>query len=550
MGHGTLAANENRSSMLPVGRQFEEALQVVEVLRAAGYEAYLAGGCVRDLLLGREPKDYDVATSATPDVVLEMFARTFAVGAHFGVVLVAPADEDAKFVTEVATFRSDGVYSDGRRPDAVRYTKSAEEDVQRRDFTINGLLLDAMKLFPQGLKPPAFKGLDVRAEARTLQREPLENSPVSKIVPEAKPNAGPSTSVAAATSAQDGKPLLSAQRGKPLSIAEGDRSISGREWLRAAVLDYVGGLEDLDAGVVRAIGRAELRFEEDRLRMLRGVRFAARFGFELEAGTKLAIQSLAAKIDGVSRERVRDELTKMLTEGRARRAFELLDESGLLAEVLPEISKMKGVEQPPQFHPEGDVWVHTLGLLEQLEPGCSLTLAWGALLHDVGKPPTFRRAPDRIRFDGHVEVGVAMAANICGRFRFSNEETRQILALVENHMRFMDSGRMKDSTLKRFFRLPQFEEHLALHRMDCMAGSGYLEHWEFVRDRWLATPEENVRPKPLITGRELIAAGYRPGAKFKEMLRAVEDAQLEGAIATPDEALKLVRERFGNPSEA
>lgn len=263
----------------------------------------------------------------------------------------------------------------------------------------------------------------------------------------------------------------------------------------------------------------------------------------------LAIQSLAAKIHGVSRERVRDELTKMLTEGRAPRAFELLDESGLLAEVLPEISKMKGVEQPPQFHPEGDVWVHTLGLLEQLEPGCSLTLAWGALLHDVGKPPTFRRAPDRIRFDGHVEVGIAMAADICERFRFSNEETRQILALVENHMRFMDSGRMKDSTLKRFFRLPQFEEHLALHRMDCMAGSGYLEHWEFVRERWLATPEEHVRPKPLITGRELIAAGYQPGVEFKEMLRVVEDAQLEGAIATAEEALKLVRERFGKPSE-
>lgn len=467
--------------MLPVTRQFEEALRVVEVLRASGYEAYFAGGCVRDLLLGREPTDYDVATSATPDVVLGMFARTFAVGAHFGVVLVASdyevdaagtkLEEPEYFVTEVATFRSDGAYSDGRRPDAVRYTESAEEDVQRRDFTINGLLLDPMKLGSQG-----------------------------------------------------------------------------QEKLRDAVLDYVGGLEDLDAGIVRAIGRAELRLEEDRLRMLRGVRFAARFEFELEARTMLAIQSLAAKVHGVSRERVRDELTKMLTEGRARRAFELLDESGLLAEVLPEISKMKGVEQPPQFHPEGDVWVHTLGLLEQLEPGCSLTLAWGALLHDVGKPPTFRRAPDRIRFDGHVEVGVAMAADICGRFRFSNEETRQILALVENHMRFMDSGRMKDSTLKRFFRLPQFEEHLALHRMDCMAGSGYLEHWEFVRERWLATPEENVRPKPLITGRELIAKGYRPGAEFKEMLRAVEDAQLEGAIATADEALKLVRERFGKPS--
>ena len=314
--------------------------------------------------------------------------------------------------------------------------------------------------------------------------------------------------------------------------------------LRGAVLDYVGGLADLDAGVVRAIGRAELRFEEDHLRMLRGVRFAARFGFELEAETKRAIQSLAPRIHAVSRERVRDELTKMLTEGRARRAFELLDETGLLAEVLPDVARMKGVEQPPQFHPEGDVWVHTLLLLEQLEPGCSITLAWGALLHDVGKPPTFRRAPDRIRFDGHVEIGVAMGAEICRRFRFSNEETRQVLALIENHMRFMDAQRMKASTLKRFFRLERFEEHLALHRMDCLAGSGYLEHWEFVRERFSSMPEGVVRPKSLITGRELIAAGYEPGARFREMLRAAEDAQLEGTIATPEEALKLVRERF------
>src|ERR1035438_6627312 len=198
--------------------------------------------------------------------------------------------------------------------------------------------------------------------------------------------------------------------------------------------------------------------------MLRGVRFAARFGFEIEAGTTAAIRRLAAKTKTVSRERVRDELTKMLTEGRARRAFELLDQTGLLAEVLPEVARMKGVEQPAQFHPEGDVWVHTLGLLDQLEAGCSLTLAWGALLHDVGKPPTFRRAPDRIRFDGHVEVGVAMGAEICRRFRFSNEETRQIVALVENHMRFADAPHMKSSTLKRFFRLPAFEQHLALDR--------------------------------------------------------------------------------------
>jgi poly(A) polymerase len=444
-------------------RQFDAALRVVGKLRAAGHEAYLAGGCVRDLLLGREPVDFDVATAATPDVVLRLFPRTFAVGAHFGVVLVADGDGDAYTTTEVATFRSDGAYSDGRHPDAVRYTGSAEEDVQRRDFTINGLLLDPLQ------------GLDN---------------------------------------------------------------------LRAATIDFVSGLADLDAGVVRAIGRAEERFEEDRLRMLRSVRFAARFGFEIEAGTKLAIQGLARRIQAVSRERVRDELTKMLTEGRARRAFELLEQTGLLAEVLPEVERMKGVEQPPQFHPEGDVWVHTLLLLDQLQPGCSPTLAWGALLHDVGKPPTFRRAPDRIRFDGHVEVGVAVGAEILRRFRFSNEDTRQILALIENHMRFADAGRMKTSTLKRFFRLEGFDEHLALHRMDCLAGGGNLEHWEFVRERRLAMPEETVRPKPLITGRELIAAGYVPGARFKEMLRAVEDAQLEGTIGTPDEALSLIRKQF------
>jgi len=283
--------------------------------------------------------------------------------------------------------------------------------------------------------------------------------------------------------------------------------------------------------------------------MLRAVRFAARFGFEIEPETMGAIRALASRIHAVSKERVRDELTKMLTEGHARRAFELLDETGLLAEVLPEIARMKGVEQPPQFHPEGDVWTHTLMLLEQLEPGCAMTLAWGALLHDVGKPPTFRRAPDRIRFDRHAEVGVAMGAEICRRFRFSNDETRQIVALIENHMRFMDAERMKDSTLKRFFRLEKFDEHLALHRMDCLAGSGFLDHWKYVRERLKSMTEETVRPRPLITGRELIAAGYKPGAGFREMLRAAEDAQLEGAVRTEEEALKLVAQKFPKGTE-
>jgi poly(A) polymerase len=496
--------------VVPLDTDFAIASGIIARLRAAGYEAYFAGGCVRDLLLGREPKDYDVATSATPDVVLKMFKRTFGVGAHFGVVLVAARadgrDDDAEpeakpdfILTEVATFRSDGAYSDGRHPDAVRYTESAEEDVRRRDFTINGLLLDPLRLR----------------------------------------NAGPSTrpSLRSGLAQDDSSGAATGGEG-----AQDDTGMG--ESLRAAVLDFVGGLADLDAGLVRAIGLAELRFEEDRLRMLRGVRFAARFGYALEEGTRAAMRALASRIHSVSRERVRDELTKMLIEGRARGAFELLDETGLLQQVLPEIARMKGMEQPPQFHPEGDVWTHTLMLLEQLEPGCEATLAWGALLHDVGKPATFCRAPDRIRFDGHVEVGVAIAAEICRRLRFSNEDTDQILALVENHMRFADAPRMKASTLKRFFRLQHFRQHLALHRMDCLAAHRNLVNWEFVRERYEATPEQAVRPKPLVAGRELIAAGYAPGPQFKQILHAVEDAQLEGVIATPEEAMEMVRERF------
>jgi poly(A) polymerase len=544
-----------KDCMSPATRQFEAALRIAETLRAAGYEAFFAGGCVRDLLLGREPSDYDIATSATPDVVLDSFPRTFAVGAHFGVVLVsdncnAPDAAEAEPVkTEVATFRSDGAYSDGRHPNAVRYTLSAEEDVRRRDFTINGLLLDPAKLDRK-------EGFSAGAEEAAEKLDPEGGGGLN-------PRIKPAESMGPSQAAKKNDVLKGHGFSRAVSAPESTWALAPEERfsgtsspgtlfsggdcthnLRSAVIDYVGGLADLDAGVVRAIGRPELRFEEDHLRMLRGVRFAARFGFELEAGTKLAIRSLASKIGAVSRERVRDELTKMLVEGHARRAFELLDETGLLAEVLPEVQRMKGVEQPPQFHPEGDVWTHALLVLEQLEPGCSMTLAWGALLHDVGKPPTFRKAPDRIRFDGHTEMGVAVGAEICRRFRFSNDETRQVLALVENHMRFMDAQRMKASTLKRFFRLEKFDEHLALHRMDCVAGSGDLENWEFVRQRWAAMPEETVRPRKLISGRELIAAGYEPGARFKEMLRAAEDAQLEGTIGTADEALRLVRERF------
>ncbi|MHB1936029.1 MAG: CCA tRNA nucleotidyltransferase [Acidobacteriaceae bacterium] len=453
---------------IPAMARQQAATQIVERLRAAGHTAYFAGGCVRDLLLGRGPSDFDVATSATPQQVLAMFPRTFAVGAQFGVVLVADAYGSEEILTEVATFRSDGAYSDGRRPDAVRYTGSAEQDVLRRDFTINGMLLD----------PALLKG--------------------------------------------------------PCAVSD-------------AVLDFVGGREDLQRRIVRAIGDARQRFAEDKLRMLRAVRFAARFGFQIEDDTLRAIRAAAQEIDHVSRERVRDELTRMLTEGAARLAFELLESTGLLSEVLPEVARMRGIQQPPQYHPEGDVWIHTRMLLEQLPVGCSPTLAWGALLHDVGKPATFRRAPDRIRFDGHVEVGVRMAEEICRRLRMSNSDTEQILALVANHMRFGDVEKMRASTLKRFFRLDKFDEHLALHRMDCMASHGDLSLYDFVRQRFEAAEPEQIRPVPLITGDDLIALGYRPGPEFRRMLNFVEDAQLEGALHTREEALARVASSFTRP---
>ena len=307
-------------------------------------------------------------------------------------------------------------------------------------------------------------------------------------------------------------------------------------------------MRDLQAGIIRAIGDPVQRFAEDKLRMLRAVRFAARFGFVLEEKTLLAIRDAAPELHQVSQERVRDELAHMLTEGRARRAMELLENTGLLKEVLPEIAQMRGVEQPPQFHPEGDVWTHTMMLLEQLPPGCSATLAWSALLHDVGKPATFRRAPDRIRFDGHVEVGVRMAEEICRRLRMSNSDTGQILALVANHMRFGNVENMRASTLKRFFRLQQFEEHLALHKMDCIASHGDLSLYNFARQHYESAEPEHIRPRPLITGDDLLALGYRPGPNFRVMLTIVEDAQLEGSVETREQAIALIHGAFPLPS--
>jgi tRNA nucleotidyltransferase (CCA-adding enzyme) len=432
------------------------ARAIVMRLRAAGHQAYLVGGCVRDLLLGRKPKDFDVATDARPERVAELFERSEQVGAHFGVVLVR---ENTSQV-EVATFRSDARYSDGRRPDEVRFEHDPRADVLRRDFTINALLLD------------------------------------------------PATS---------------------------------------QVLDYAGGQEDLRRGVIRAIGDPAERFREDHLRLMRAVRFAARLGFEIEPVTMAALQRLHGLIATVSAERVRDELVRILTEGGARRGFELLDESGLLGDILPEVAAMKGVEQPPEFHPEGDVWTHTLLLLENLR-NPTATLAMGALLHDVGKPATFRVA-GRIRFDGHVEEGVRLAHGILTRLRFSSQQTGQIEALIAQHMRFKDAPKMRESTLKRFLRMDNFAEHLELHRLDCLSSNGNLETYWMARSRLEELGEQALKPKPLLGGRDLIEAGYRPGPRFGEMLAAVEDAQLESRVHSKQEALALVRSAFGEPSD-
>ena len=433
------------------------ARSIVARLRAAGHQAYLVGGCVRDLLLGRAPKDFDVATDARPDRVSELFERSEQVGAHFGVVLVR---ENTSQV-EVATFRSDASYSDGRRPDAVRFEGDPRQDAMRRDFTINALLLD------------------------------------------------PDTN---------------------------------------EVLDFTGGREDLRRRVVRAIGDPDERFQEDHLRLIRAVRFAARLGFEIEPATMAALQRLHGLIVKVSPERVRDELARILTEGGARRGFELLEETGLLGDILPEVAAMKGVAQPPEFHPEGDVWTHTLLLLEKLRDP-TVTLAAGALLHDVGKPPTFRVA-DRIRFDGHVEEGVRLAHGILTRLRFSSDQIGQIEALIAHHMRFKDTGQMRESTVKRFLRMENFAEHLELHRLDCLSSSGKLDTYKRVLARLEELGEEELRPKPLLTGRDLIEQGYTPGPAFGKMLAAVEDAQLEGSVGNKEQALALVRAEFGAPVRA
>ena len=433
------------------------AREIIGRLRASGHAAFLVGGCVRDMLLQQLPGDFDVATSALPQELKQLFPGSGEVGAHFGVVLVRGSGVQSGAQVEVATFRSDLEYLDGRHPSGVRFETSPRQDALRRDFTINALLLDP---------------------------------------------------------------------------------VSGQ------VLDFTSGRADLEAGIIRAIGDPQKRFEEDHLRLLRAIRFAARLSFTIEPATFAAIRDLAPQIKTVAAERVRDELVRILTEGGARRGLELLASSGLLHEILPEVEAMRGVEQPPEFHPEGDVFIHTLIMLDGLQKP-SATLAMGVLLHDVGKPPTFRRA-ERIRFDGHVQKGVEIAHAILARLRFSNDETTAVEALVANHMKFMDVGKMRESTLKRFIRQPAFAEHMELHRLDCLSSHGSLSSYDFVRRKLEELPPEQLQPKLLLTGRDLIAAGYPPGPRFSGVLKAVEDAQLEGRITTAEEALSLAISEFAN----
>ena len=428
------------------------AADIVRRLRAAGHEAYLAGGCVRDRLLGREPQDYDVATAAPPETVREIFPRTVPVGAQFGVILVVEGDE--RF--EVATFRSDDAYVDGRRPTAVHFG-SAREDACRRDFTINALFEDP---------------------------------------------------------------------------------------LTGKIHDFVGGIADLRAGVVRAIGDAAARIAEDRLRMLRAVRFAARLGFRLDDATQTAIVAAAPTLPDIAAERIGDEVVKILTEGCARRGFELLDDAGLLAVILPEVARMRGVAQSPDHHPEGDVWEHTLRLLDQLPSGADETLALGALLHDVAKPLCAGVKGDRITFYGHPSVGADLAVEICRRLRRSRATWERVDYLVRHHLRLVQAPEMRLATLKKMLGEDGFPELAHLARLDALASSGDLRYVLFCERRAAELGAEALRPPRLLAGADLIALGYRPGPRIGEILRALEDAQLEGEVQTRGDAEALVRSRF------
>jgi poly(A) polymerase len=432
----------------------DSARAIIQRLRDSGFTALYAGGCVRDRLMGVEPHDFDIATDAPPAKVQEIFRRTVAVGAHFGVIVVL----EGGYEFQVATFRSDGCYIDGRHPQSVTFS-TPEQDALRRDFTINGLFFD-----------------------------PVENR----------------------------------------------------------VIDHVGGRRDLEARLLRAIGNPTDRFREDRLRMLRAVRFAATLGFAIDPATWRAVCENAAHIRDVSAERIREELMKILLSPRRVRGFDLLDESGLLREILPEIETLKGCEQPPQFHPEGDVFKHTRIMLDLLPAQVSGPLVLAVLLHDIGKPATYSVDPDgRIRFSGHDKLGAAMTENVMTRLRFSRAEIDATVEAVANHMVFKDVQQMRVAKLKRFMSRPHFDDELELHRVDCTSSHGMLDNYEFLKAKLDEFASEPLIPPPLITGRDLIALGFKPGPHFSQILEAIENRQLEGALKNREEALAFVETEYG-----
>ncbi len=427
------------------------ALEVVQTLQEQGFQAVFAGGCVRDELLGRQPKDYDVATDAAPDAVLTLFPKAITVGAHFGVVLVKVQGHPI----EIATFRTDGSYGDGRKPDTVTFA-TIEEDASRRDFTVNGLFFE----------------------------------PVTE-----------------------------------------------------TLLDFVHGQEDLQARVLRAIGQPGQRFEEDHLRLLRAVRFATYLDFEIEPGTWAAVQAHASSITRISPERIRDELDRIWVHPRRVRGFDLLVESGLMEAVLPEILALQGCEQPPQWHPEGDVFVHTRIMLEMLPDEASLPLVLSVLFHDIGKPATYTydEIDQRIRFNGHDQLGATMAEEIMRRLKYSNELIEAVVVAVANHMVFKDVQNMRVAKLKRFMARPTFADELELHRVDCASSNGLLDNHAFLLEKEEEFANEPLIPEPLVNGRDLIALGWKPGPVLGKILRRIQNRQLEGTLQTKEEALDWVR---------
>lgn len=435
---------------------YRHAKNIVELLHSKGEKAFIVGGSVRDTLLGIEPKEYDITTSATPDEVCSYFQNTVEVGASFGVIIVLI--DGLKF--EVATFRKEENYSDGRHPDKVQYSGEESEDVTRRDFTINGMLYD----------------------------------PISE-----------------------------------------------------QVIDYVDGLSDIEKKVVKTIGDPYNRFKEDKLRMMRAIRFSSRLDYEIDKATKNALKQLAKEIVQVSSERIRDELISIITQKNPGKGLSMLSDYGLLKHILPDVEIMKGVAQPPQFHPEGDVFVHTCLVLDKMFKNCSgqvgAELALASLLHDVGKPPTYTVA-DRIRFNGHDRIGASMSKKICRKLKLSNKQIERIASLIREHLKFKDVFQMRDSTFKRFVAMDFFDDHMALHLADCQASHGMMGAYEFTKNKLSEFSEEQIKPIPLIKGSDLIMLGFKPGPIFSEILNSVEEMQLEGNLTEKNQAIDFVKANF------